>query len=299
MAAKKLQTMDRSGVAKDAPENFLTISRRSRDAMLSAFSALSSNTSFQEEVRACVASNRLVVDWRHYEMFSFLQLSPSYEVARQIVCGERSAADGPTPADMDRVLQVFDRLGDVNGMVFADWWANRLVPALVAQGTPIDTRPRSRSNGKSDNPAATAVSDSLTTMPDRLLDLRASRVQERVVKQAHRLISAQVTAPHKRLFELGKRARIAPIYDTDEHAARKDVSGREVVDIMTSQRLLRAYRLAEHAARGRFPCLDPLDDDPGRPRFNAEILRASSARHAAALGERVQQFWSNLRPRIE
>jgi hypothetical protein len=97
-----------------------------------------------------------------------------------------------------------------------------------------------------------------------------------------------------RLFVLGKRIGISPINDTDEHAARREVNGRDMMDIMTSQRLLRAYRLAEHAARGRFPCLDPLDTDPHRPTFNAMIMRANCVTQFNTLGDRAQGFLKEL-----
>jgi len=50
--------------------------------------------------------------WAATLWFEFLQLSPSYELARQIRAGEL-AADTVLPADIEKVLEVFDDLGDV------------------------------------------------------------------------------------------------------------------------------------------------------------------------------------------
>ena len=53
--------------------------------------------------------------------FGFLRISPSYELARRYRSGElsRSAA---LPADFETVLAVYDDLGDVSSIRFAEWW---------------------------------------------------------------------------------------------------------------------------------------------------------------------------------
>ena len=56
-------------------------------------------------------------------MFEFLLLSPSYELARRARSGQLTAADRTRlPADFKQVLATYDLLGDVNGILFRQWW---------------------------------------------------------------------------------------------------------------------------------------------------------------------------------
>lgn len=53
--------------------------------------------------------------------FEFLAISPSYEMARRIRAGEQ-VDRAQLPADIDRVLAVYDDLGDVQKALFRIWW---------------------------------------------------------------------------------------------------------------------------------------------------------------------------------
>lgn len=53
--------------------------------------------------------------------FAFLRASPSYELARRYRSGELARSAG-LPADFETVLAVYDDLGDVSSVRFAEWW---------------------------------------------------------------------------------------------------------------------------------------------------------------------------------
>jgi len=53
--------------------------------------------------------------------FEFLAISPSYELARRFRAGKCTPAD-VFPTDFDRVLSVFDDLGDIQKILFRPWW---------------------------------------------------------------------------------------------------------------------------------------------------------------------------------
>jgi hypothetical protein len=60
--------------------------------------------------------------------FEFLKISPSYELARRLRAGSWSPADeARKPADFDRVLDVYDDLGDIRALNFQDWWQQTAV----------------------------------------------------------------------------------------------------------------------------------------------------------------------------
>lgn len=54
----------------------------------------------------------------------YLAVSPSYELARRYRQGETIAPES-LPADFDKVLAVYDDLGDVQRAVFVDWWREK------------------------------------------------------------------------------------------------------------------------------------------------------------------------------
>lgn len=59
-------------------------------------------------------------------MLEFLVLSPSYELARKARSNKLSKDEAKKlPADFDQVLATFDLLGDVNCILFRQWWLKR------------------------------------------------------------------------------------------------------------------------------------------------------------------------------
>lgn len=58
--------------------------------------------------------------------FEFLAMSPSYELARRCRAGQWGEDERlKQPADFDRVLKVYDDLGDVQNQTWRDWWLTR------------------------------------------------------------------------------------------------------------------------------------------------------------------------------
>ena len=67
--------------------------------------------------------------------FEYLAISPSYEVARRYRAG-KPIAQGDMPADFERVLAVYDDLGDVQRVWFDDWWKEVGLRHFGFQGKP-------------------------------------------------------------------------------------------------------------------------------------------------------------------
>ena len=102
-----------------------------------------------------------------------------------------------------------------------------------------------------------------------------NKMRERTLVMAMRVLLARINAPKAKLYQVGNNTKIAPHYWTDETRRRSDDQDgkRRMMEIVTARQLKRAYLIAENAARGRFPSLDPLPADPGRPEFDYPILR--------------------------
>ncbi|WP_203074828.1 hypothetical protein [Falsiroseomonas ponticola] len=101
----------------------------------------------------------------------------------------------------------------------------------------------------------------------KLLD---NKIRERTVATAMRALLVRASSPKTPLYKVGNHLGLAPHYWTDPERPRSDDQDvkRRLMEIVTARQLRRAYLLSEHAARGRFPCLDPLPPDPNRPEFN-------------------------------
>jgi hypothetical protein len=105
--------------------------------------------------------------------------------------------------------------------------------------------------------------------PQRLAphSMPRNKIREATVVQALRTARERVAHPDEPLWRIGNRARVSALRATalKANAADPTVSyNRRIMAILTSREIQRAYRLIEHAARGRFPCLDPLTRDPNR-----------------------------------
>ena len=117
-----------------------------------------------------------------------------------------------------------------------------------------------------------------------------NKIREATVRHAWNVLIERVAAPADALWQIGNRARVSELHITDEGASGDDPEVRDrrrVMAILTSRELQRAYLLAENAARGRFPCLDRLPDDPGRPRFDNQVLASVMADEVNAMASKM------------
>ena len=67
--------------------------------------------------------------------FEYLAVSPSYDLARRHRAGDAIPSD-KLPADFDRVLSVYDDLGDVQQALFRLWWKDVGLKHFGHQGSP-------------------------------------------------------------------------------------------------------------------------------------------------------------------
>lgn len=68
--------------------------------------------------------------------FEYLAISESYELAHKQRTGTLTDADhARLPADFDRVLAVYDDLGDVQRALFKSWWADRAIQHFGSVGS--------------------------------------------------------------------------------------------------------------------------------------------------------------------
>ena len=133
--------------------------------------------------------------------FEFLAISPSYELARRYRAGEALEAN-QLPSDFDRVLGVFDDLGDVQKALFRLWWKDVGLAQFGFQGSPPSVSRVSYA------PHAAAVPSNLVTDVERYF-------QEDWVAEGHQrtlLLAIPVGLPESKINKQIKKqlARIKP-----------------------------------------------------------------------------------------
>lgn len=97
-----------------------------------------------------------------------------------------------------------------------------------------------------------------------------NKMREHTLIKAREVVWGRAARPKAKLFVIGNITKVSPANWSDPELKRDKIEGnkREAMEILTSRHLNRAYTLAENAARGKFPSLDPLPPDDARPKFN-------------------------------
>lgn len=196
--------------------------------------------------------------------FEFLRLSPSYELAR------KSRQEGLTdvekaglPSDFDQVLATYDMLGDVQRILFRQWWLKR---GLKAFGNPytkpkvhaIKPLPAKQNLGLNDCSEAlhTYLSDIRAgegLNPALLLSIPLGRRKTEVLKQVSKLLDqyaeAELSAMAKPpLAFVGKRMHIMKL-----------VNNLSVLTFKAAKPKWQLWRLGAYAniSKTYSPLLDP------------------------------------------
>jgi len=208
--------------------------------------------------------------------FDFLMASPSYQLAHQVrTTGMPKDVPVTVPADFDRVLAVYDVCGNVYEIEFDDWWEER--------GRDLLRHP-------SDAGSLIAYPVDLAQSPNRLIDdftafvrqAKADRTSKRMPAITFLTNKVRLSALDARLalindkgrierrtgkkisnWRLGVEVQLKSKWTDELKTATKNTSdnleARTSLGILVSKHLKEAFYLAEHAARGVFPSLEPID----------------------------------------
>ena len=280
-------------------------------------------------------------------MFEYLRLSPSYELARkQVTVGLSEEEQASLPSDFNQVLATYDLLGDVQHILFRQWWIKRGIKVF---GNPY-SRPKvhelaelpsdvdiglvalkdNLSNylnetrrdeglaaslllsiplGRRKGEVLKQVSDLLDkyephsseTAQQPHLKLMGQRLRAKVLFNGLRLLWFKAAKPEWSHWRLGAKARLSETYskELDASTERKDYTEDSKVDRILlgkiTYRALRKYnRIAENAARGKFPCEDAVEDVAIDYQQLAQRIKAKNAWEK---NERARLLKINQKPR--
>ena len=118
-----------------------------------------------------------------------------------------------------------------------------------------------------------------------------NKMRKSMIDKARQVLRSRASYPDEPLVRIGERTKVSPKNAVDSHEKGKGAAdAKRLLQILTSRHLNRAYLLAENAARGRFPSLDPLPADRGRPQFDYKVLNKELMAHGRWLMEELERL---------
>lgn len=208
--------------------------------------------------------------------FDFLMASPSYQLAHKVRTSGTPKDESVTmPNDFNRVLAVYDLCGNIYETGFDDWW---------------EERGRDLLRNPSDYGSLVAYPVDLEEATNKLIaeftafirKAKTDRTSKRLPEIRFLTNKVRISALHARLalvndkgrierktgkkisnWRLGVEVRLKSKWADELKTATKNTSdnleARTSLGILVSKHLKEALHLAENAARGSFPSLEPID----------------------------------------
>lgn len=213
-------------------------------------------------------------NYKHEYLFYYLQISPSYQLAHRIIGLGEHIDTKELPKDFSKVVETYNKVGDVFTRHFVEWWKEIGKDAFEEKTNDriwIGIDP-SKSKGellndfqeflnkletKKTEPASNKVKFEVNKIRLTSLSKRHGLVLERAMfngkngfkkEQLWKLLKS-VAYPSSRSKEVRLNSK----------KTANNLEARTYLSILASKNIKQAFYIAENAARGRFPCQEPID----------------------------------------
>lgn len=205
----------------------------------------------------------------------FLWVSPSYQLAhKHRTIGLTKDEKKQKPKDFKRVLQVYDSCGDTINQSFDNWWkergrellrANQPKSDLIAY--PVDLQQPTANLIQEFNQfitelkAARKAKPSPITILSNKIKLGALHVKLELINEKGRLESrSSKRIEHWRLaIQTDLKSKWKAGLTPNSKKTDGNMEARMTLGVLVSKHLKEALWIAENAARGVFPSLEPID----------------------------------------
>jgi len=224
--------------------------------------------------------------YKHRLFFEFLQISPSYDLAHQYRHKKISQKVFKNlPKDFDKVLMLYDKIGDVNRISFDDWWDKAGITLLAPDRKKAKiiyqinlTKPKEKIlkefqqfiddiNFKPFNPIAPQISFlnnrmHVATLVDRhLLVIERSKLGLNKTTDKSSKVPYWKMASESQISTSNIRfGKALPQILKDESKRKSNKKKKNYLTMLISKNLKEALYISENAARGVFPCKEPVLD---------------------------------------
>ena len=212
-------------------------------------------------------------NYKHEYMFYYLMISPSYWLAHRQVHLNESIPESELPDDFDNVLTMYKKCGDVYSKHFIEWW-DQTGKDLFAEKNTKDRILISIDPTKPKQELLDDFMELLAKLDSREKKIPSEKIQFQVNKirllslhNRYQLVLAKAEFFQNKIKkeQLWKLAKYIGINSTKTKKIRlnsKKTSGnietRTYLSILASKNLSDALCIAENAARGKFPSLEPI-----------------------------------------
>jgi len=208
----------------------------------------------------------------HELFFSYLLISPSYQKVNWI---KRGKENGPVPKELIDVEKLYDKLGNVFGISFDEWWnlgANNLfftndLPEVLTVN--LDIKKPSEILLAEMKELISSI-DSIKNKSDTHIKFLSNKIRIETLSERYWLIAykAYKIFYHKKIenWRIGAFLNSFPNVEASwaeelkgvEKPTSKNLEARERVGRLVSKMTREALFISENAARGRFPSKEPL-----------------------------------------
>jgi hypothetical protein len=212
-------------------------------------------------------------NYKHEYMFYYLMISPSYWLAHRQVHLNEAIPESEQPKDFDQVLEVYKRFGDIYSSHFIEWW-DQTGKDLFAEKNTKDRILISIDPTKHKQELLDDFMELLAKLDSREKKIPSSKIQFEVNKirvtslhNRYQLVLAKAEFFQNKIKkeQLWKLAKYIGINSTKTKEIRlnskktsANLETRTYLSILASKNLSDALCIAENAARGKFPSLEPI-----------------------------------------
>jgi|LakMenE18May11ns_1017448.scaffolds.fasta_scaffold9799333_1 hypothetical protein len=212
-------------------------------------------------------------NYKHEYMFYYLMISPSYWLAHRQVHLNESIPESELPDDFDNVLTMYKKFGDVYSKHFIEWW-NQTGKDLFAEK---NTKDRILISIDPTKPKQELLDDFMELLerldsrekktPSSKIHFEVNKIRVTSLHNRFQLVLAKAEFFQNKIKkeQLWKLAKYIGINSTKTKEIRlnskktsANLETRTYLSILASKNLSDALCIAENAARGKFPSLEPI-----------------------------------------
>lgn len=213
-------------------------------------------------------------NYKHEYLFYYLQISPSYQLAyRVIALGEQIDAK-ELPKDFSKVIETYKKLGDVFTKHFVEWWKEIGKDAFEEKANDriwigIDPS-KSKDELLNDfKEFLNKLEDKKNTPINNKVKFEVNKIRLTSLSKRHSLVLERAMFNGKSGF---KKEQLWKLLKSVEYPSSRskevrlnskktanNLEARTYLSILASKNIKQAFYIAENAARGTFPCQEPID----------------------------------------
>ena len=257
---------------------------------------------------------RFSKDWReanrlptleHEEFFEFLLISPSYQLVTAIKIGAvKMPSDTDRPLDFDKVLKLYDLVGNISEVIFDHWWVS------TGQYIFFDSKKSKEINITID---LTKDKEALLSEIGQLIEnekqkpdtsekilfiknkVRIKTLSSRI-NLVHDFANKRTKFPRIEYWRIavftGLKSQYIKELKIDSKKTKDNIVAREKLTELVTKNLREALYFSENAARRNFPSNLPIDTGL---EFNLQFIREVGFGRA----KKEYQHWNALREKGE